>query len=132
MNRFSSQIQIYHLHTLELSEYTRISPQKTGIYCWMYIDESASFIRWDHPLWLIISYGFHMKIHIPIRGLEYPSRIDLKLLLAAISQRFLTAHRISLRSVFLLFQNFARFSWISPLKSWIHLSYMIYYLRLTG
>lgn len=47
----------YTLHSLELSEYTRILSGRSGIDACMYIDESASFERWKHPLWVIVSDG---------------------------------------------------------------------------
>lgn len=47
----------YNLHPMELAEYTRILPYQSGIPYWMYIDESASFKRWGHLLWMIVSDG---------------------------------------------------------------------------
>lgn len=47
----------YKLHNLELSEYTRIQSNLTGINACIFIDECSSFKRWQHPLWVIISKG---------------------------------------------------------------------------
>lgn len=42
---------------MELSEYTRILSTMSGISSCMYIDESASYKRWEHTLWIIVSDG---------------------------------------------------------------------------
>ncbi len=42
---------------MELAEYTRILPKMSGIPYLMYIDESSSYKRWGHPLWMIVSDG---------------------------------------------------------------------------
>lgn len=51
------QAYSYTLHPLELSEYTRILHNRSGIKACMYIDESASYERWKHPLWMIVAQG---------------------------------------------------------------------------
>lgn len=45
----------YQLHNLELAEYTRLLPKHTDLDFIVYIDESSSYRRWNHPSWLIIS-----------------------------------------------------------------------------
>ena len=48
---------VYKFNDLELSEYTRLQSNLTGINACIYIDECASFKRWRHPLWVIVSQG---------------------------------------------------------------------------
>ena len=47
----------YRLQPLELSEYTCLFPDYTGLDVKIYIDESSSYKRWNHPLWIIVSKG---------------------------------------------------------------------------
>lgn len=47
----------YKLHPMELAEYTRILSEMSGISACMYIDESSSYKRWGHLLWMIVSDG---------------------------------------------------------------------------
>lgn len=47
----------YELHEeeMEMAEYTILQPKHTGLPIFIYIDESTSYKRWSHPLWVIIS-----------------------------------------------------------------------------
>ena len=47
----------YMLKDLELAEYTCLLPAQTGLECCIHIDESNSFRRWAHPMWVIVSDG---------------------------------------------------------------------------
>ena len=47
----------YKLRSLELAEYTRLLYRHTNMKAIFYIDESKSFLRWNHPRWVILSTG---------------------------------------------------------------------------
>lgn len=47
----------YQLHKDELDDYALVPYELTKIKANMYIDKSASFIRWNHSLWVIITNG---------------------------------------------------------------------------
>ena len=40
---------------MEFAEYTTLMPYQIGLPIKIYWDESHSFKRWKHPLWLVIS-----------------------------------------------------------------------------
>lgn len=47
----------YEWSDMELAEYGRFTRSLTQIDCCMFIDESNSYRRWAHPLWVVISEG---------------------------------------------------------------------------
>lgn len=53
-------------HTEETFEYLCLHPDETGIKVDIAIDDEASFIKNNHPLWLYFDNGKHMENRIPV------------------------------------------------------------------
>lgn len=47
----------YRFHDMEIAEYTRFCPYKHSPNLSIFIDESNSYRRWKHPMWVIVCEG---------------------------------------------------------------------------
>lgn len=132
----------YKLHEMELAEYTRVFSHSSHIDVCIWIDESHSYVRWQHPLWVIISRGdpyvdkwFALPLeNMPKIPLDY-EKLDIRLAPLIRCRRFVSRLALMLRDIAdekvdssVLYRFLEKYDWRTPLPKDIETIYSTFKL----